>query len=49
MTRDGHDNGTWVWAKPGKAQKPVLTSPPLQPVQSQKLPQLKPGSPNAAM
>jgi hypothetical protein len=48
MTREGHDSGTWVWAKPGAAKKPAVVSPPLQPVQPQTIAQLKPSSPNAA-
>jgi hypothetical protein len=48
MTRDGDDGGTWMWAKPGAAQKPAVASPPLQPVPPQKISQLKPSSPNAA-
>jgi putative DNA primase/helicase len=48
MTHDGHDGGTWVWAKPNPG-KLAVASPPLQPVQPQKTTQLKPSSPNAAM
>jgi putative DNA primase/helicase len=47
MTCGSHDSGTWVWAKPNT--KPAVVSPPLQPVQPQKISQLKPSSPNAAM
>jgi hypothetical protein len=48
MTREAHEGGAWVWAKPG-APKLVVASPPLQATQLEKNSQLKPSSPNAAM
>jgi hypothetical protein len=47
ITRAAGDSEAWVWAKP--CAKPAVASPPLQPVQTQKISQLKPSSPNAAM
>jgi hypothetical protein len=47
MTRAAGDSEAWVWAKPGA--KPAVASPPLQPGAPQKIAQLKPSSPNAAM